>query len=104
MRPVLALHRDEGERRAQDEQVGQQVGQKPQHDHERGDDRRPDTAKGAPGVEELDQEERQERQPGQPCGRGQATQQACRHPALAARGQHCAKREGAEDSLRVADE
>ena len=58
MRPVLALDRNEGERIAEHDQVGREVGQEAEHDQHRREDRLPEGVQRVPRVKELEHEER----------------------------------------------
>ena len=104
MRPVFPLHRDEGERIAQDEQVRQEVSDEAKPDQQRWDDQLPEAAQRAPRRQQLDHEEGEERQPGEPRGRGQAAQQPRPEPPLVAGREYRGEGAGAEEGLGVPHE
>ena len=104
MRPMHALYREEGEGVSKHNKVGDQVGDQPQHDQQRRDDRPPHTVQDVPRGIELDQQGGEQGQPGQAGRRRQTAEHPGRQPALPAGRQHRTEGERAEDCLRVANQ
>src|SRR5437870_13389312 len=104
MRPVLALHADEGERIAEDEQVGQKVGQEANHDQRWREDHLPRFAQRSPRVNELDDEKWEQREPGEAGGGGEASQHPRNQPTLPSRREDRAEGERAKEGFRVTDQ
>src|SRR6266699_2865446 len=95
---------NECERVAEEQQVGEEIGDEAESDEQRWDDQLPEAAQGAPRRQQLDRKEGEQREPGEPRCRGQPAQQPRPEPALVARGQHGTERQRTEEGLRVTDE
>ncbi len=65
MRPVLALHREEGEGVRKHNEVRDEVADQAEQDQQRRDDRSPDAVQDVARRIELDQQEGEQGQPGQ---------------------------------------